>query len=99
MEPLPNLEACLRLAYEASDAQHASGVSLASYFARAKTRGRRRSGLAADLLFPDALRAKLGARVIAQAMDDKSFRACARARPAVPIATREWLAGAAPGRG
>jgi hypothetical protein len=95
MEPLPNLEACLRLAYEASDAQHASGVSLASYFARAKTRGRRRSGLAADLLFPDALRAKLGARVIAQAMDEKSFRACARARPAVPIATREWLSEAA----
>jgi hypothetical protein len=95
MHPLPHLQSCLRLAYEARDAQHASGVSLASYFARANTRGRKRSGLMADLLFPDALRAQLGARAIAQAMDEKSFRACAQARPAVPIATREWLSEAA----
>jgi hypothetical protein len=95
MQPLPHLQTCLRLAYEARDAQHASGVSLASYFARAKIRGRRRSGLEADLLFPDALRARLGARVIAQAMDEKSFRSCVEARPADPIATREWLSEAA----
>ena len=95
MQPLPNLEVCLRLAYEARDAQHASGVSLSSYFARAPSRGRRRSGLEEGLLFPDALRGKLGARVIAQAMDEKSYRACDKPRPAAPIATREWLAEAA----
>ena len=94
MQPMPHLQACLRLAWEARDAQHASGVSLASYFARAATRGRRRSGLDAELLFPESLRARLGAGAIAQAMDEKSYRTCAQARPADPIATREWLAEA-----
>ena len=34
MEPLPQLESCLRLAFHAGDERHPSGVSLASWFVR-----------------------------------------------------------------
>src|SRR6267154_1591513 len=98
MESLPQLESCLRLAFDARDAEHASGVSLASWFVRARTRGRRRSDLDAGLLFPTELRARLGQgadRAIALAMDPASWRTCAVPRPTVPLATREWLAEAA----
>ena len=98
MESLPQLESCLRLAFDAPDAEHASGVSLASWFVRAPTRGRRRSDLDAGLLFPTELRARLGEgadRAIALAMDPASWRTCAVPRPTVPLATREWLAEAA----
>src|SRR5207248_4963495 len=86
MQPLPQLESCLRLAFDARDPEHASGVSLASWFVRAPTRGRRRSDLDAALLFPPALRAR---------MDPASWRLCADPRATVPLATREWLAEAA----
>jgi hypothetical protein len=95
MEPLPQLESCLRLAFDARDGQHPSGVSLASWFVRAPTRGRRRSELDAVLLFPPELRARLGPSAqssIALAMDPVSWRSCASPRPTVPLATREWLA-------
>jgi hypothetical protein len=98
MEPLPQLESCLRLAFDARDEGHPSGVSLASWFVRAPTRGRRRSELDATLLFPPELRARLGPaaeRAIALAMDPGSWRSCPSPRPAVPLATREWLASAA----
>ncbi len=98
MEPLPQLESCLRLAFDAGDAQHPSGVSLASWFVRAPTRGRRRSEIDASLLFPPELRARLGAeadRAVDLAMDPASWRSCPSPRPAVPLATREWLASAA----
>jgi hypothetical protein len=98
MQPLPQLESCLRLAFDARDPQHPSGVSLASWFVRAPTRGRRRSDVDAALLFPPELRARLGPdadRVIALAMDPASWRVCAAPRPTVPLATREWLAEAA----
>ena len=98
MEPLPQLESCLRLAFDAGDAQHPSGVSLASWFVRAPTRGRRRSEIDAGLLFPQELRARLGAeadRAVDLAMDPASWRSCPSPRPAVPLATREWLASAA----
>ncbi|HEY4769412.1 MAG TPA: hypothetical protein VIH51_02270, partial [Myxococcales bacterium] len=98
MESLPQLESCLRLAFDARDAEHASGVSLASWFVRAPTRGRRRSDLDAGLLFPTELRARLGEgadRAIALAMDPASWRTCTVPRPTVPLATREWLAEAA----
>src|SRR5437868_2428333 len=98
MQPLPHLESCLRLAFEARDSRHVSGVRLASYFARAPTRGRRRADLETDLLFPPAVRAQLGpssARIIDLAMDADRYRACAGPRPTLPIATREWLAEAA----
>src|SRR5205823_1369424 len=42
MQPLPQLESCLRLAFEARDPLHPSGISLSSWFVRAPTRGRRR---------------------------------------------------------
>ena len=74
MESLPQLESCLRLAFDARDAEHASGVSLASWFVRAPTRGRRRSDLDAGLLFPTELRARLGKgadRAIALAMENR----------------------------
>src|SRR5260370_30916939 len=96
MHPLPHLQSCLRLAYEARDAQHASGVSLASYFARANTRGRKRSGLMADLLFPDALRAQLGPRAIPQALDQQRLRARAQAPPAGPPGPPPGVSGPAP---
>jgi len=98
MQPLPQLESCLRLAFDARDPQHASGVSLASWFVRAPTRGRRRSELDAALLFPPDLRARMGQkadRAIALAMDPASWRLCADPRATVPLATREWLAEAA----
>ena len=95
MQPLPQLESCLRLAFDARDGQHLSGVSLASWFARAPTRGRRRSDLDADLLFPAELRSRLGpdaGRAVALAMDPSSWRSAPSPRPTVPLATREWLA-------
>src|SRR6202171_2549779 len=98
MESLPQLESCLRLAFDARDAEHASGISLASWFVRAPTRGRRRSDLDARLLFPAELRKRLGEgadRAIALAMEPASWRSCAAPRPTVPLATREWLAEAA----
>jgi hypothetical protein len=98
MQPLPQLESCLRLAFDARDPQHASGVSLASWFVRAPTRGRRRSELDPALLFPPDLRARMGPRAeraIALAMDPVSWRSCPAPRATVPLATREWLAEAA----
>ena len=98
MQPLPQLESCLRLAFDARDPQHPSGVSLSSWFLRAPTRGRRRSDVDAGLLFSPELRARLGPdadRAIALAMDPSSWRVCASPRPTVPLATREWLAEAA----
>ena len=98
MEPLPQLESCLRLAFEARHERHPSGVWLASWFVRAPTRGRRRSDLDARLLFPPELRARLGAdaeRAVDLAMDPASWRSCPSPRPALPVATREWLAQAA----
>lgn len=91
MERLPHLEESLRLAYEARDEAHAAGVALSSYFARAKTRGRRRSEIDGELVFPPSLRARLGP-ALEVALDAGSWRACASARPADPIATRHWLA-------
>ena len=38
MERLPNLESCLRLAYEARGGVNLSGIALASYFSRAPNR-------------------------------------------------------------
>ena len=98
MQPLPQLESCLRLAFDARDPQHVSGVSLASWFVRAPTRGRRRSELDASLLFPVDLRARMGPKAnaaITLAMDPASWRSCAAPRATVPLATREWLAEAA----
>src|SRR5438067_1532943 len=60
MQPLPQLESCLRLAFEARDPLHPSGISLSSWFVRAPTRGRRRGELDAALLFPPELGARLG---------------------------------------
>jgi hypothetical protein len=98
MQPLPQLEECLRLSYEARDAAHPSGVSLGSYFVRAATRGRRRAGLETGLLFPPALLARLGAeagRAVGLAMDAPTWRTCVGPRPTQPDATRTWLAEAA----
>src|SRR4051794_36526765 len=98
MQPLPQLESCLRLAYDARDPAHPSGIALWSYFARAAVRGRKRSDLDPRLLFPPAIRTRLGPRaeeVIATAMDMSFYRSSSTARPTVPLATREWLAEAA----
>src|SRR5215470_4199374 len=99
MQPMPQLEACLRLSFEARDGErHPSGVLLSSYFVRAPTRGRRRTELDPHLLFPSAVRARLGPapdRVIALAMDPASYRSCTASLPAIPVATREWLGQAA----
>ena len=59
MERLPNLESCLRLAYEARGGVNLSGIALASYFSRAPTRGRRRSDLEPDLIFSQTVRDRL----------------------------------------
>lgn len=93
MRPLPKLEACVRLAFEARDPDHPSGISLGSYFLRAATRGRRRAGLERELIFPASL--ELGEDAIAQALDPGRFRACPEPRPLVPSADRRWLAEAA----
>jgi hypothetical protein len=93
MQPVPHLESCLRLAFEVRDSAHPSGISLASYFVRAPTRGRRRSDLDPELVFPRALRLDQGA--IARAMDPSTWRTCPSPRPKEPLATREWLAEAA----
>src|SRR5438105_13461218 len=99
MEAMPQLESCLRLSFEARDGErHSSGVLLSSYFVRAPTRGRRRTELDPSVLFPPAVRARLGPapdRVIALAMDPTTYRSCAGPLPAIPIATREWLGQAA----
>jgi len=98
MERLPNLESCLRLAYEARGGVNLSGIALASYFSRAPTRGRRRSDLEPELIFSRAVRDRLGPgadRAIRLVGQPETWRACERAQPAVPIATREWLAEAA----
>jgi hypothetical protein len=93
MQPAPELESVLRLAFEARDPAHPSGISLASYFVRAPTRGRRRSELERELLFPPTL--PIDESAVARALDPATWRSCASTRPAVPIATREWLAEAA----
>src|SRR5438132_9023669 len=98
MQPLPQLESCLRLAFEARDPRHPSGISLASWFVRAPTRGRRRGELDAALLFPPEVRTGLGpaaGAAIALAMDPGSWRSSASPRATIPVATREWLAEAA----
>lgn len=98
MERLPNLESCLRLAYEARTSAHPCGIALASYFSRAPTRGRRRSELEPELVFSRPVRDRLGPQadaVIAEVGRPQAWRACGQARPTVPIATREWLAEAA----
>jgi len=98
MQPLPQLESCLRLAFEARDPRHPSGISLASWFVRAPTRGRRRGELDAALLFPPEVRTGLGpaaGAAIALAMDPASWRSSASPRATIPVATREWLAEAA----
>ncbi len=95
MQPLPQLEQCLRVAFEAGDARHPSGVSLASYFLRAPTRGRRRSELDGQLLFPPPLAARLSGEARARALDPGSWRTCREPQSVVPLATREWLAKAA----
>src|SRR3989441_1207403 len=98
MQPLPQLESCLRLAFEARDPRHPSGISLASWFVRAPTRGRRRGELDAALLSPPERRAGLGpaaGAAIALAMDPGSWRSSASPRATIPVATREWLAEAA----
>lgn len=94
MERLPNLESALRLAWEARDGRHASGVALASYFARAPTRGRRRAEIEPELVFPARLRERLGP-ALDTALDASTWRACSSPRPTVPMATREWLSEAA----
>src|SRR3954468_24271577 len=98
MQPLPQLERCLALACDGRARLHVSGISLASYFVRAPTRGRKRADLQAELLFPEALHRQLGAKAargVELAMDPAPFRGCAPPRPALPVATREWLAEAA----
>src|SRR5436309_2819323 len=78
MQPLPELETCLRLAFEARDEAHPCGTSLSSYFVRAPTRGRRRAGLEPELLFPAAVAAQLGgpeSLPMRLALDPESFRA------------------------
>jgi hypothetical protein len=98
MQSLPQLESLSRIAFEAGDAAHPSGVALSSYFVRAPTRGRRRADLDPVLLFPAALRAKLGARAdhaIRMSLDAQTWRTCASPRPTVPVASREWLSEAA----
>src|SRR5262249_46938537 len=98
MERLPNLESCLRLAYEARGSAHPCGISLATFFSRAPTRGRRRSELEPELVFSPSVRDALGTRsneVIGAVVRQHSGRACGQARPTVPTATREWLAEAA----
>src|SRR5256885_11840949 len=100
MQPLPHLESCLRSSYEARDERHPCGISLASYFVRAPTRGRRRSGVLAEALFPPALRDRLGSgasRSIALAMDPSNWRVGFAPRATPPIAPREWLAQGGPG--
>ena len=102
MQPLPHLESCLRASYEARDERHPCGISLASYFVRAPTRGRRRSGVEAETLFPPALYDRLGqnaSRAIPSAMDPSMWRVDGSPRATVPVATREWLAEAAQGLG
>ena len=102
MQPLPHLESCLRSSYEARDERHPCGISLASYFVRAPTRGRRRSGVEAEALFPPVLRDRLGtgaSRAVLLAMDPSSWRVDCAPRATVPVATREWLAEAAQGLG
>jgi len=98
MERLPNLESCLRLAYEARGGAHACGIALASYFSRAPTRGRRRSDLEPELVFSRSVRDRLGPDA-GGAIDlvgrTDRWQACEQATPTVPIATREWLAEAA----
>lgn len=95
MQPLPQLEQCLRLAFDAADPRHPSGVSLGSYFVRAPTRGRRRSELDAQLLFPETVAAKVSPKAIGRALDAATWRVCARPQAVIPVATREWLAKAA----
>src|SRR4051812_35428547 len=98
MEPLPNLESCLRLAYEGRGGAHPCGISLSSYFSRAPTRGRRRSELEPDLVFSPSVRDRLGPKsneAVGLVVRQDSWRACGQARPTVPTATREWLAEAA----
>jgi hypothetical protein len=93
MQSLPQLEELLRSAFEARTPQHPSGIALASYFARAPSRGRRRSDLDLQLIFPRSL--GLPDEAVALASDPASFRACESPRPTEPSATREWLAEAA----
>ena len=93
MQSLPQLAELLRVAFEARTAQHPSGIALASYFARAPTRGRRRSDLDLELLFPESL--ALPDDAVALATDAASYRSCESPRATDPVATREWLAEAA----
>src|SRR4051812_50201188 len=104
MERLAKLESCLRLAYEGgAEAQprgtalaQPCGIALASYFPRAPTRGRRRSELELDLIFPRAARERIGPeaeRVIEAVKDPSLWRVCKDGRSMVPTATREGLAG------
>jgi hypothetical protein len=93
MQSLPQLEVLLKIAFEAEDEAHPSGIALASYFARAPTRGRKRSDLDLDLLFPESL--GLPAAAVGLAAESQSWRVCEKPRPTEPSASREWLAEAA----
>jgi hypothetical protein len=93
MQSLPQLEELLRTAYEARSLQQPSGIALASYFARAPSRGRKRAGLDAALLFPKGM--ALPDHAVELALDESSYKSCAAPRPTEPVATREWLAEAA----
>src|SRR5947209_14662921 len=74
MQPLPELEHLLSLAFAGADPGHPAGVSLPSYFQRAATRGRRRSELDAELLFPAELQRRLGPSAGQAIADRKSTR-------------------------
>jgi hypothetical protein len=93
MQSLPHLEALLRTAFEARTDAHPSGIALASFFARAPTRGRKRSDLDLELLFPAGL--GLPAAAIGLAASAETYKTCEKPRPTEPSATREWLAEAA----
>jgi hypothetical protein len=93
MQSLPQLEELLEAAFEAETETHPSGIALASYFARAPTRGRKRSDLDLDLLFPESL--GLPAAAVGLAAEQASWRSCEKPRPTEPSASREWLAEAA----
>lgn len=95
MQPLPHLEELIRTAFHARDAAHPGGVWLASYFERAATRGRRRSDLLPELIFPGGSRGDLRPEAIAAAFEPATYRRSAGSRPLLPRADREWLAEAA----
>jgi hypothetical protein len=90
---LPRLATLLGAAYFARG-ESPAGPFLPSFFKRKASRGQPPRPLPRELLFPESLRAALGAAALAAEEDPAAFRHCPDSDEVLPTASLEWLAQA-----